>query len=63
MSLGRCYCNIAGDIRYLGMRLVVDTAVMVAASRPADFLDDNLALQTNIIRYAIWTDDNPHCSE
>ena len=45
------------------MRLVVDTAVMVAASRPADFLDDNLALQTNIIRYAIWTDDNPHCSE
>jgi hypothetical protein len=31
-SIG-CHSNIAGDIRYLGMRLVVDTAVMVAAIR------------------------------
>jgi predicted nucleic acid-binding protein len=26
-------CNIAGNIQYSGMRLVVDTAVMVAAIR------------------------------
>jgi hypothetical protein len=32
---GNRHCNIACDIRYLDMRLVVDTAVMVASIRSA----------------------------